>query len=102
MEHTGRDHEVERPLELPSLLEGHLPKLEIAEPVQLLEKTLMGERRLRDVDADDMAVGIRERVVRGLARPATGNEDLQLGRLDVPGPELAPEKGGIGEVEIAP
>ena len=99
MEDPCRDDQIERLSEVFDILDWQLPELQIGKDVLLLQKPLVVQRRLGDIDTDDMGVGIREGVVRRLVGSATGDGDLEGRRLDVPRPELSTEQGGVAALE---
>ena len=100
MQHAGTDNQIELALELTHTLEWQLPGFEIGEVVLLFQLVRVRDARRADVAADDVCVRVNDRVLGGLRRSASGNENVEICAVRPIGPQQV-ELGAM-PVLIAP
>ena len=87
MQHPGADDVLEGLLEFLGALDGELPHDEIVESVLAFQVARKRDALLADVDSDDPGSRPAQRVVRGLHRAASGDQNAAVVPVGLLGPK---------------
>ena len=86
---TCGDDEIEIEVQATHIFNRKSVQFEILQPIFVLEKPLMAQRGLADVDRQDLGGRVCVRKDRCLIRPAASDEDVHLGLVFAIGPQHA-------------
>ena len=75
---AGGDDQIEVAVEARDRFDRQSMQLQVLQPVAILELLLMLQRRLTDVDGDDVGLGVRVGEHRSLIGAAARDQDIQL------------------------
>ena len=87
VQHARAHDQVEPVIEISHVLDRHPAQLEVGEPVPGGEVVGVADAGVADVDRDDAASGMPDRVPGGLGCPAAGDEDARIVTIGGLGPE---------------
>ena len=94
VQHARADDQVEGPPERGRVVKAHAEEVEVIQAVLLLEVGLVTQRGIGQVEADDPAVAVVERIAGGLVGPTAGDEDLEVVGLGLPRPSFRRKSEG--------